>query len=53
MKLSFYWSWKTWNAMCRTICKKGNSVKYDMINPDLIIFGNENGETAEEVNTRL
>jgi UDPglucose 6-dehydrogenase len=27
------------------------SVKYDMVNPDLIILGNENGETTEEVKT--
>jgi UDPglucose 6-dehydrogenase len=27
------------------------SVKYDMINPDLIILGNETGESTEEVNT--
>jgi UDPglucose 6-dehydrogenase len=27
------------------------SVKYDMVNPDLIILGNETGESTEEVNT--
>jgi UDPglucose 6-dehydrogenase len=29
------------------------SVKYDMINPDLIILGNETGEKTEEVNTLI
>lgn len=29
------------------------SVKYDMVNPDLIILGNENGEKTEEVNTLI
>jgi UDPglucose 6-dehydrogenase len=29
------------------------SVKYDMINPDLILLGNETGKTTEEVNTLI
>lgn len=29
------------------------SVKYDMVNPDLIILGSEKGEKAEEVNTLI
>lgn len=29
------------------------SVKYDMVNPDLIILGSENGEETEEVNTLI
>jgi UDPglucose 6-dehydrogenase len=29
------------------------SVKYDMVNPDLIILGNETGEETEEVNTLI
>jgi UDPglucose 6-dehydrogenase len=29
------------------------SVKYDMVNPDLIILGSQTGETTEEVNTLI